>query len=377
MNNLQKLNLIKKAEEITPFTFTDPTTGKPFEAAPPAGSSTQEIKPFDFSSVGRPGPTRERELIDIGGGLKWDQINQRVIGGNQSPSEIVAPSKTPILDAVRAKAVELDSIEGKIDPNRDMNKFIESLPTMADLDGTNDAKFQAALESVAPPPSTKSDEELLADLQKELGGSSVAQDSDLVEKTPAVSNKPKPAVKDLVDKKPARPNIYKDNPETYSDEALSKQEHTAPTTKGDTGGEVSTAGPTSGILKKLLGSIKSNPGLWAGGAAGVAGLGLGGYLYNRYKKKQEEEEEEKEATFKSAKGRCWTGYEPVPGKEPYSDGSCRPVGSKKKKKDKKKQVKSSNLQNKLDRIQFTYIQPKQASFEYLPTDSFVNLLNTK
>lgn len=25
------------------------------------------------------------------------------------------------------------------------------------------------------------------------------------------------------------------------------------------------------------------------------------------------------------KGRCWTGYEPVPGKEPYSDDSCRPV----------------------------------------------------
>jgi len=21
--------------------------------------------------------------------------------------------------------------------------------------------------------------------------------------------------------------------------------------------------------------------------------------------------------------RCWKGYEPVPGKEPYSDGSCR------------------------------------------------------
>ena len=37
---------------------------------------------------------------------------------------------------------------------------------------------------------------------------------------------------------------------------------------------------------------------------------------------------------KSAKGRCWSGYEPVPGKKPYSDDSCRPVGSKKKKKKK-------------------------------------------
>lgn len=27
------------------------------------------------------------------------------------------------------------------------------------------------------------------------------------------------------------------------------------------------------------------------------------------------------------KGRCWTGYEPVPGKKPYSDGSCRKIAS--------------------------------------------------
>ncbi len=31
-------------------------------------------------------------------------------------------------------------------------------------------------------------------------------------------------------------------------------------------------------------------------------------------------------------GRCWSGYEAVPGKKPYSDDSCRPVGSSKKKK---------------------------------------------
>jgi hypothetical protein len=34
--------------------------------------------------------------------------------------------------------------------------------------------------------------------------------------------------------------------------------------------------------------------------------------------------------------RCWKGYEPVPGKAPYSEDSCRPVGSKKKKKEEKK-----------------------------------------
>jgi hypothetical protein len=33
--------------------------------------------------------------------------------------------------------------------------------------------------------------------------------------------------------------------------------------------------------------------------------------------------------------RCWAGYEPVPGKAPYSNDSCRPKGSGKKKDDKK------------------------------------------
>jgi hypothetical protein len=35
---------------------------------------------------------------------------------------------------------------------------------------------------------------------------------------------------------------------------------------------------------------------------------------------------------KLAAGRCWTGYEPVPGKAPYSNDSCRPKGKKKKTK---------------------------------------------
>ena len=33
----------------------------------------------------------------------------------------------------------------------------------------------------------------------------------------------------------------------------------------------------------------------------------------------------KEDKKKKKKGRCWEGYEPTPGKEPYSDDSCRPV----------------------------------------------------
>lgn len=30
------------------------------------------------------------------------------------------------------------------------------------------------------------------------------------------------------------------------------------------------------------------------------------------------------------KQRCWKGYEPVPGKKAYSDGSCRPIAGKSK-----------------------------------------------
>ena len=34
----------------------------------------------------------------------------------------------------------------------------------------------------------------------------------------------------------------------------------------------------------------------------------------------------------NAAGRCWEGYKPVPGKEPYSNDSCEPVGAKKRKR---------------------------------------------
>ena len=58
--------------------------------------------------------------------------------------------------------------------------------------------------------------------------------------------------------------------------------------------------------------------------------------------------EEKEAMSyeKSAKGRCWDGYEPVPGKKAYSDGSCQPAGSKKKKKKSEKAAASCSSHSK-------------------------------
>lgn len=38
---------------------------------------------------------------------------------------------------------------------------------------------------------------------------------------------------------------------------------------------------------------------------------------------------------KKSKDRCWTGYEPVPGKKPYSPGSCRKSKGSSGKKPKK------------------------------------------
>lgn len=46
--------------------------------------------------------------------------------------------------------------------------------------------------------------------------------------------------------------------------------------------------------------------------------------------------------------RCWEGYEPVPGKKPYSNDSCRPVGSKKKTDKKEKKALSSAARGKTD-----------------------------
>lgn len=41
--------------------------------------------------------------------------------------------------------------------------------------------------------------------------------------------------------------------------------------------------------------------------------------------------------------RCWKGYEPVPGSKPYTNGSCRPKGSKKTQKEMKKKSDAAVL----------------------------------
>jgi hypothetical protein len=61
------------------------------------------------------------------------------------------------------------------------------------------------------------------------------------------------------------------------------------------------------------------------GSIGGAGAGLGVLLSRAIN----------QHLAKAAASRCWTGYEPVPGKTPYSEDSCRPIGSKPKKKKEK------------------------------------------
>ena len=57
-----------------------------------------------------------------------------------------------------------------------------------------------------------------------------------------------------------------------------------------------------------------------------------------YKELPKKKKQEKKADS----GRCWEGYEPVPGKEPYSDDSCRPKKRKKSKAGAKSKEKKSS-----------------------------------
>ena len=75
----------------------------------------------------------------------------------------------------------------------------------------------------------------------------------------------------------------------------------------------------------LLGTTK------AGSIAEIAKLAASCGSHGGKKKKKKKAAD----LAKLAAGRCWDGYEPVPGKDAYSDDSCRKIGSKKKKKTKK------------------------------------------
>lgn len=70
-----------------------------------------------------------------------------------------------------------------------------------------------------------------------------------------------------------------------------------------------------------------------GGEAGRRVGGMAGDLAHRMKSGGDVTSLAQEAVKQA---RCWKGYEPVPGKAPYSEDSCRPAGSGKKKKKEKK-----------------------------------------
>lgn len=56
--------------------------------------------------------------------------------------------------------------------------------------------------------------------------------------------------------------------------------------------------------------------------------------------------------------RCWEGYEPVPGKEPYSEDSCRPKGEKKKEK-KAEEFSTENIfPNITNQAKWKYVRTK-------------------
>ncbi len=71
---------------------------------------------------------------------------------------------------------------------------------------------------------------------------------------------------------------------------------------------------------------------------GAAGLAASGALTDDEEEKRSYALSDIQLLAKEAAGRCWTGYEPVSGKKPYSDGSCQPVGGKKKKKKTEKKA---------------------------------------
>jgi hypothetical protein len=86
--------------------------------------------------------------------------------------------------------------------------------------------------------------------------------------------------------------------------------------------------------------VATKPGLWANIHAkrkrGEKPAKPGDKDYPKAKAWQATVSSEKEA-------RCWEGYEPVPGKAPYSEDSCRPKGSGKKKKQVTKKADNKNI----------------------------------
>ena len=100
-------------------------------------------------------------------------------------------------------------------------------------------------------------------------------------------------------------------------------------------------------IAKTLGVAGGTLGAGVGGMLGIRSNNTNPYLKNptQLKLGYVLSPAEKRAFIEMVKvARCWKGYEPVPGKKAYSDGSCRPVGSGDKKKTEKKAFNQTILQ---------------------------------
>ncbi len=118
----------------------------------------------------------------------------------------------------------------------------------------------------------------------------------------------------------------------------------------------------SHVLEQAI-KLASKPGLWANIHAkrkrGEAPAKPGSKDYpdaENWKKVTKESEKE-------AAKRCWKGYEPVPGKKPYSDDSCRLISGKKKKNAKKANVAMNVQQYMGQRARRELTEEEQAEVE--------------
>ena len=73
--------------------------------------------------------------------------------------------------------------------------------------------------------------------------------------------------------------------------------------------------------------------------------------------------------------RCWAGYEPVPGKKPYSNDSCRPIGSKKEKKKTEKKAVQSFDEEHARRVFREHPVPGMNADTATPTQLFTRMRN--
>jgi hypothetical protein len=90
----------------------------------------------------------------------------------------------------------------------------------------------------------------------------------------------------------------------------------------------------AGNLAGLTGEAANQPGTWSASVLGAPGTDTRKQTVQNTMAQGGWEKQQSARNYRIIEkvSRCWKGYEPVPGKAPYSDNSCRPKGKAKKKK---------------------------------------------